>query len=118
MPAAVARRLVTAIMPAGRGLPLAEKLVTVQGIISVSHHHARGVGNRQSRARRHLYADEKDVVLALVEAARADEVFAFMYREGSIGEPHAGIIFMERVLRGHPMLPPEDPPREVGAERN
>jgi hypothetical protein len=100
-------RLITAIMPAGCGLPLAEKLALVHGIISVSHHHARGVGNRQSHTRQRLYADEKDVVMALVEAARADEVFAFMFREGGIGESHAGLVFMERVLRGHPMLAPE-----------
>ena len=41
----------------------------------------------------------------LVEEASADEVFAGIFREGRLGEAGAGMIFMEKILRGHPMMP-------------
>ena len=38
-------------------------------------------------------------------AASADQVFADLYQAGGIGEAGSGMIFMEKVLRGHPMMP-------------
>ena len=48
---------------------------------------------------------EKDVLLLLVEADHADALFSRVFKEANIGEPSVGMIFMESVLRGHPMMP-------------
>ncbi|MGE5385150.1 MAG: hypothetical protein ACM3SV_04595 [Betaproteobacteria bacterium] len=98
------KKLITAIVPAGQGEPLMARLANEPGVLAVTHHHARGVGRRRVEPGR-MISDEKDVVLVLTETENADDVFALVYREGGLGEPHVGLVFMEKVLRGHPMLP-------------
>ncbi len=98
------KKLITAIVPAGQGEPLMTRLESEPGVLAVTHHHARGVGRRRVEPGR-LISDEKDVVLVLAETENADDVFGLIYREGRLSEPHVGLIFMEKVLRGHPMLP-------------
>ena len=101
---AIEKKLITAVVRAGEGRKLLESLAEAQGVLSVSHHHARGVGARRVRANQQLFS-EKDVLLLLVEADHADELFYRVFKEGNIGEPSVGMIFMESVLRGHPMMP-------------
>lgn len=98
------KRLITAIVPAGRGHALMGRLSQEPAVLTVSHHHARGLGSRRVRPGRMVF-DEKDVVMVLVDAENATEIFALIYREGGIGERHAGMIFEEKIMRGHPMLP-------------
>lgn len=98
----VPKKLITAIVRSGEGQPLLEALADAPGVLSVSHHHARGIGDhRQPR----MLLNEKDVLLVLVEAEHADGIFSRLYREGNIGQPHVGMLLMENVLRGHPMMP-------------
>ena len=95
-------------MPAGRGLDLIEQLREL-GVTSAQVHHARGVGQSSKRRRGvSLYA-EREVVQALVAAARADEVFEFLYAAAGIGRPHAGMLFMEKVAHGIPLVLPDLP---------
>jgi hypothetical protein len=75
-------------------------------VISASIHHARGVGTR-SMHRRALYYAEKQVIMALVDGNEADSVFEFLYHQAGLHERHAGMIFMERLARGSPLVPPE-----------
>jgi nitrogen regulatory protein PII len=98
------KKIITALLRAGDGQRLLEMLAEAPGVLSVSHHHARGVGNRRVRSRQ-LYFREHDVLLVLAEASEADSVFARIYTEGRLGEHGTGMIFMEKVLRGHPMMP-------------
>lgn len=98
------KKLITAIVPAGRGELLMRRLANEPGVLAVSHHHARGVGTRRVKPGRMVF-DEKDVLLLLVDADQADTLFALVHTEGGMGEPHAGLMFMEKVLRGHPMMP-------------
>jgi len=98
------KRLITVIVAAGRGQPLCDRLSAVDGILAVTHHHARGVGKTRIKPGRLIF-DEMDVVFVLVEGARADELFARVYSESGVGEPKAGIMFMEKMLRGHHMMP-------------
>jgi nitrogen regulatory protein PII len=103
-----AHRLITCVMPAGRGLELIEQLREL-GVTSAQVHHARGVGQSSKRRRGvSLYA-EREVVQALVAAARADEVFEFLYAAAEIGRPHAGMLFMEKVAHGIPLVLPDLP---------
>lgn len=100
----IEKKLLTAIVRAGEGQRLIGKFAEAPGVLSISHHHARGIGSRRVRTGQ-LYFDEKDVLIVLVEAACADEIFAGIFREGRLGETGTGMIFMEKVLRGHPMMP-------------
>ena len=100
----VEKKLLTAIVPAGEGQRLVAEFVEAPGVLSISHHHARGMGSRRIRAGQLFFA-EKDVLIVLVEASSADAVFAGIFREGRLNEPGNGMIFIEKVLRGHPMMP-------------
>lgn len=98
------KRLITAILPAGRGLPLIDRLKQEKGVLTAARHHARGVGGRRVKPGRMVF-EEKDVIMVLVDADQAEAIFAFIYGEGGIGERHAGMMFEERILRGHPLMP-------------
>ena len=103
-----AHKMITCIMPAGRGLEIIEQLREL-GVASAQVHHARGAGKSSKRRRGvSLYA-EREVVQALVDAARADEVFDFMYAAAGIGRPHAGMLLMEKVVHGVPLALPDLP---------
>ena len=97
-------REITAIVSSGHGSKLLEIIENRPGVLSVTHHHARGTGSRRMRPGKAFWS-EKDVMMVLVEAPQADEVFQLLFDAGGIGEPHQGIIFMEAVRRGHPMMP-------------
>ena len=71
----IEKNLLTAIVPVGQGKILLEKFAEAPGVLSVSHHHARGVGSGRVRTGQ-MYFEEKDVLIVLVEAASADELFA------------------------------------------
>ena len=45
------------------------------------------------------------MLILLAEAEQADAIFARVFHEGCIGEPGPGMVFVEKVLRGHPMMP-------------
>lgn len=100
----VEKKLITAIVSSGSGRKLLEIVESRPGVLSVTHHHARGTGSRRIQPGRAFWS-EKDVMMVLVEAPQADEIFTLLYEAGGIGEPHQGVIFMEAVRRGHPMMP-------------
>lgn len=100
----VEKKLITAIVRRGDGQPLQEKLSSQPGVLAVSRHHARGIGDRVIYRKRTFF-NEKDVLLVFVEAEHCDAIFSWLYREGKIAEPHAGMLFVEKILRGHPMAP-------------
>lgn len=108
-------RVLTCIMPAGRGAQVLEALRGEAGVISACAHHARGIGTHDPRHR--AYSDEKQVITALVDAGCADEVFNFLYHAAGLDLPHAGMIMMARAFRGsgvaplpQPSLPGRDSP--------
>lgn len=103
-----AHKLITCIMPAGRGLELIEQLREL-GVTSAQVHHARGIGKSSKRRRGVSLFAEREVVQALVEAERADEVFEFVYAAAEIGRPHAGMLLMEHVAQGIPLELPDLP---------
>jgi hypothetical protein len=100
----VEKKLVTAILISGHGLELMKLVEEHAGVLSVTHHHARGTNRRGQRAGPPVWI-ERDVVTVLVEAPHADAVFRLLFEAGDLGVPHRGVIFMEEVCRGHPMMP-------------
>lgn len=104
VPGLVDFKLITCIMPAGRGREVMNRLRQQHRVVDVALNHARGIGTRHDRRR--MMTAEKDVATVLVEAARVDEIFAFLYREAGLGEAHAGMIFVSAAGRGVPMAYP------------
>jgi hypothetical protein len=100
----VEKKLITAIVASGRGMMLMKLVENRPGILSVTHHHARGSDSLRRRPGRISWS-EKDVLMVLVEAPQADETFALLFTSAGLGEPHQGVIFMEAVRRGHPLMP-------------
>lgn len=96
-------RVLTCIMPAGRGAEVMEALRREAGVINACAHHARGMGTGHLRHR--AYADEKQVITTLVEAGRADDVFHFLYHAAGLDTAHAGMIMMGRAFRGTGVVP-------------
>ncbi len=100
----VEKKLITAIVMSGHGLELMKLVEEQPGVLSVTHHHARGTDRRGQRPGRLVWI-ERDVVMALVEAQHADTVFKLLFNAGNLDVPHQGVIFIEDVSRGHPMMP-------------
>jgi nitrogen regulatory protein PII len=100
----IEKQLITAIVTAGKGKPVLEKYGEATGVLSISHHHARGAGRKRIKTGQ-LFFTEMDVLMILVEAEFADQVFADIFRDAGIGRPGGGMIFSEVISRGHPMLP-------------
>lgn len=98
-------RVITCIMPAGRGAEVLELLRLNQAVVSASLHHARGIGT-QSLRRHRAYSDEKQVITALVGAEQGDAVFEWLYFAAGIDAPHAGLVTMGHAFRAAgPELP-------------
>lgn len=100
----VEKKLVTAIVMSGRGLALMKLVEEHAGVLSVTHHHARGTDRRGQRPGSLVWV-ERDVVMVLVEATQADALFKLLFEAGDLAVPHQGVILMEEVSRGHPMMP-------------
>ena len=90
-------RVITCVMPAGRGAVVLEALRREQGVVSASIHHARGIGTQSLRHR--VYSDEKQVVTAVVAAEQGDAVFELIYFAAGIDAPHAGMVMMGHAFR-------------------
>ena len=100
----IEKKLLTAIIRPGKGRRLLEQFAEAPGVLSMSHHHARGTGGSWSQRGKRFFT-EQDVLIVLVEADHADSVFAELFAAAGLGEQGAGMIFSETVLRGHPMMP-------------
>lgn len=90
-------RVITCIMPAGRGAEVVEALRRELGVVSTSLHHARGIGTHSLRHR--VYSDEKQVLTVVAEAELGDAVFELIYFVAGLHEPHAGMVMMSHSFR-------------------
>jgi len=96
-------RVLICIMPDGKGNEVLEALRRETGVISAFAHHARGIGTHSLRRR--VYAEEKQILTALVDAGRADDVFHFLYYGAGLDTPRAGMIMMGHAFRGAGVVP-------------
>lgn len=97
-------RIITCIMPAGRGAEVMEALRRELGVVSASLHHARGIGTQSLRHR--VYSDEKQVLTAVVSAERGDAVFELIYFAAGLNAPHAGMVMMGHAFRAAGLASP------------
>lgn len=96
-------RIITCVMPAGRGAEVLEALRRELGVVSACIHHARGIGTQSLRHR--VYSDEKQVLTAVVEAGRGDAVFEMIYFAAGLDAPHAGMVMMGHAFRAAGLAP-------------
>ena len=88
-------RLITCILPKGRGSKLLRALIDEKGVYSANLHHARGVGRFARLDKRGIgEQSEKEVVDIAVPIDQADDIFEFAFFEAEINKPHGGVIYM------------------------
>ncbi|MDX1512106.1 MAG: P-II family nitrogen regulator [Gammaproteobacteria bacterium] len=91
-------KLITAVVPTGKAMPVLKRLKEEKGIITANVHRARGVGKLTLGARRGFGEElEKSVLTVVVPANIAEEIFEFIFFEADINQPHGGIVFLSRL---------------------
>ena len=108
-PRLIRQKLITAIMQKGAGRKVLVGLRHEHGINTGNINTARGAGMYNPLAKRGIGEQtEKDIVTVVVPAEQADEIFAYIYDVGEIGEPHHGIIYQTDLMCMSPYVMPED----------
>ncbi len=107
-----AARIITCIVPIGKGQAIADHLHRELGIDSAVFNHARGLGIGTGYRRRSGFHEEREVVSAIVPVESADEIFAALYHFAEMGQPHNGLIFMTYSRRAIPLRLPDVPEEE------
>lgn len=93
-------KIITAILPAGAGIPLIKHLKSRKGILAANSNHSRGTGSLAVKGSRGVgRQQEKDIVNVLVETDQSDALFEYIFRVAHINRPHGGFIFMSSTPR-------------------
>lgn len=93
-------KVLTCFLPSGRGKEILAALRKQKGIPSAFVHHARGAGVESVRGNKAPLYVEREVITVLVPAERANEIFEFLYFTAGLDQPHAGMVLMEKAIRG------------------
>lgn len=111
---ALSYKLITCFLPAGKGKEVLDGLRKQKGMLSAYVHHARGAGvdARRASGKTPLYV-EREVISVLAPAHQADEIFEYLYFAAGLDQPHAGMILMEKAIRGVECHLPTDLPEEI-----
>lgn len=107
-------KLITCILPKGGAMPVLKQLKQELGIVTCNINHARGSGRFTPLAHRGVGEQtEKEILSVVVDEARAEAVFDFIFRTAEIDRPHGGLVFqsaLEQATQYHI-------PAELPAER-
>jgi len=107
-------KLITCILPKGQAYLLQQTLIEKRGIHSVNFHRARGVGRFSPISARGIgEQQEKEILELIVEEARADELFEYVFFNGEMNHAHGGIVYMSDLPRATRMIVPDIPQEEV-----
>ena len=106
-------KLITCILPRGKAIPLLKKLKQDWGIFAVNANYARGSGRLTPLAYRGVGEQtEKEILNVVVDAARADSVFEFIFVFAEVDRPHGGLIFQSALSLSTGYSLPTDLPEE------
>lgn len=109
------QKLITVILPQGRGLSMLKDLAARE-VIRAAFGTARApftvVKKKGGISRTESYSVEKDIVQVLVGEEGADEVFAWIYHAAGIGRAHGSFMFQAPVARASEFTLPADLPRD------
>ena len=93
-------RLISCVVPKGRGAPLQKALADNKAIHNATLHHGRGVGKSLHGGSRSIGdQEERDILEVIVRQDKCDEIFEYIYFEAKINEPHGGIIYVSKVSK-------------------
>ena len=93
-------RLISCVVPKGRGASLQRSLADKKAIRNATLHHGRGVGKSLHRADRSVGdQQEQDILEVIVQQEKCDEIFEYIFFEAQINEPHGGIIYVSKVSK-------------------
>jgi len=93
-------RLISCIVPKGRGAPLQKALADNKALHNATFHHGRGVGKSLHNANRSIGdQQERDILEVIVGQDKCDEIFEYIFFEANINEPHGGIIYVSKVSK-------------------
>ncbi|MBK1701071.1 hypothetical protein [Thiococcus pfennigii] len=89
------QKVITCILPKGRGMPVLEVLAREHDLTALDIHYARGVGRITPLRHRGIgETSEKEVLTVTVPASDADALFELIYEIAEINRPHGGLMFM------------------------
>jgi len=112
-PASVEHKLITCVLPPHVAVPLKKALKAEKNIITADVNNARGVGKLTHVAHRKLGDQaEKQILNVVVEAERADEIFAYIYFEAGLDKPHGGLMYQTSLGRASSYTLPDLPEEE------
>jgi len=93
-------RLISAILPKGMSLDVVKKLREEKGVNTASFNYARGTGKLTPlKYSGGVVEPEKEILTVIVEAARSEEIFAYVYEHAGVNRPHGGLMFMYSLMR-------------------
>ena len=93
---------ITVILPKGRGLELLKSLKEDKSVVAATLNFARGVGKMTPlRFRGVGEQSEKEVISVVVSAEQSEDVYRYLFETAGINNPHAGIIYMNRLAKSN-----------------
>lgn len=108
-----ARKLLTCVLPKGSGPALLHRVSAELGLDTAQLHSARGLTGSDPLGI--FNRVEKEVLTVIVPAARAEEVFLWLYREGEVSTRPGRFLYQAPILGATPFDLPEGVPREAQA---
>jgi len=101
-------KLITSILPKGKALEVVRLLHEEKAIHSVNVASGRGVVGSVG----HDVWSEVDILTVVVEAARAEEIFEFIYFRADMDRVHGGLIYQDRLTKATSFALPDLPGSE------
>lgn len=101
-------KLITAILPKGTSLRVIKMLKQEMALTTANFNYARGLGKLTPAKYRGVgEQSEKEILTVVVDAARSDEIFEYIYDVAQINRPHGGFIHMQSLLQSTEYALPE-----------
>ena len=89
---------ITCFLPKGTGIHLVELLHDEKNIDSTNVHTGRGLRTVEN-VKDYGAWTEQDVLTVVVDAERADEIFAFIFFQGDLNKPGGGFIYQTSLTK-------------------
>lgn len=87
-------KLITCVIPRGLGSKLVDSLHAEKSVDGVNVAHGRGISRRGG-----YFAQEVDILTVVIEAARADEIFAYLYDRIDIDGSRRRFMYQQSIGR-------------------
>ena len=97
-------KLITCVLPGGRGVELVEALHEELAVATATLAKGRGIS-----ARGGPFSEEMDILSVLIEAERANEVFEYIYFRAEVHDQIHRFMFQVPLARGTAFTLPELP---------